>query len=340
MIEFLKKLLTFAAPLIIISIFAVYHDPAEGGLVRLSYEKSKRLYSTKANPQRTYLPIHLDPKKEKSLAVFGDSFIHNADGPGFWEPLTSSYSLACFRNHDFEGEGNPITIALNSQDTLRHLFGEFPEIIIIESVEREFLKRIEDYDRFYALKPSEKNASKKSLANRIDPIRTLYTGGAIIANRIGYPLRNPLEFYTPVVHKWTGKNFPLESKDFLLTFKDDFHNRRTEYNPRELTNSLVELSEKLKLIYPNSEVHLLIIPDKLSVYEGFLNEPPNKQSVLEFIDWNEPILRINLLDTLRFESEKGVTELYTYSGSHLGSNGAELVAEKLKISLNKFSEFY
>lgn len=338
MVEFLNRSLIFAAPLIIISIFATRYDPAEGDLVRMSYEKSRRLYSAKAHSQRPYLPIHIDGKKDKSLAIFGDSFIHNSDGPGFWEPLTSSYSIACFRNHDFEGETNPITIALNSQDTLRYLFEDFPDIIIIETVERSFLNRIKDYNRSYKLKLSEKNFSKISLADRLDPLQALHTGGAIIANRIGYSLRNPLEIQTQLVQKRTGKKIPLASRDFLLTCKDDFENRLMEYDLGEIKNNLQELTERFKRVFPNSEVHLLIIPDKLSVYEGFLNEALKKQSVLKCLDWNLPALRINLLDTLLFESEKGVSELYTYSGSHLGSNGAELVAEKLKISLNKFSE--
>lgn len=328
--QFLFKCALFVGPFVLLYLLSFEYDSMEGGLIRMSYKQSLRKYSpTLSRTEQTdrCCPIFFrTDKTRKSIAIFGDSFIRNHDGPPFWQGLPADYNVACFRQQDFTNK-NPFSLALSMHDTLLDIFGGEPDFIFVETIERSLLDRTNTarVDDSIKQKPIQRIESQN-----VDFIQKTRIGINVLSARLNIPYAESQR----KVHQWHARGIPSFLPNQLLTYRDDFNKRRTSYESSTINRNLKKVISDLRIVYPNSDIQLLIIPDKLTAYEHFLVDPPEKQSVLDYLNWEDPSLKIRLDQVLQKNIEEGSFEVYTYAGTHFGVEGSRICEDEIRRYLN------
>lgn len=324
--QFLVKCALFVGPFVLFYLLSFEYDSREGGLIRMSYKQSLRKYSSTSikteRAARCCPELFQQNSKRKSIAIFGDSFIQNQDGPPFWQGLPADYDVACFRQQDFTNN-NPFSLALSMHDTLLDILGSDPDFVIIETIERNLLNRINDarVDDSIKQKPIQKTESES-----IDFIRKIRCGINVFFAWLNIPYAESQR----LVHHWQALGIPSFLPNHLMTYCNDFDNRKASYQSSGINRKLKKLIADLYVVYPDSDIQLLIIPDKLTAYEQFLVDPPEKRSILEYLNWEYPFLKIRLDQAFRKNIGEGSFEFYTYAGTHFGTEGAKLCEEEIR----------
>jgi len=328
--KFLFRCFFSSVPLLTCVLLSGRYDPQEGGLIRMSYLPSLQQYSTQSSNIQGSFPNETlkfyNDSSSRSIAIFGDSFIRNIEGPPFWSALTQDYTIGCFRQQDFTNS-NPFILAIGAKDTLQSIFGQDPDIIIIETIERHLINRTKYFSKDYTLHPKKTIPQEKK---SLDFVQKIDVGWKMLCGLMKIPYADSQRR----VHQWKASNLPLHQQTSLLTYADDLNHRLPNYDSLSINGKVDSVIHQVQLKYPHSEIQLLIIPDKLTVYEGFLDKRIDQKSVLTVLNWDQTFLRVNLHEVLIQNANDGVEEIYTYSGTHFGKSGANICGEYLKAALN------
>lgn len=329
MFRFLIKLFVFLVPFFILFILGFYYEPKEGGLIRLSYSLSEGKYlEWPINNEIKNVP---ECGNTRDIIIFGDSFLGDPESTSFVEYSRQLSCAILFNHHQFI-ENNSLTIALSAKDTIEKLIGKHPDVIFLQTVERDLEYLLKTFRTIS--KPSEKETNSKTGEygnEKADPFKKINDGVGVLAAMLNVPVKKSQRR----VHNWKAKNLPLLQSNQLLTYHRDFDNRRLHYNAAEINAALDSALFLLQKTYPQSSIQLLIIPDKLTIYEDYLTQQPEKRSILEILDWDKQYLKINLYETLQLLVKNDRQEAYIYSGSHFGEEGAKACAKEIDKFLQK-----
>ena len=328
--KFLFRCFFSCIPLLACVLLSGRYDPQEGGLIRMSYLPSLQQYSTQSSNTQGSFPDETlkfyNDSSSRSIAIFGDSFIRNGEGPPFWSALTQDYNIGCFRQQDFTNS-NPFILAFGAKDTLQSIFGQDPDIIIIETIERHLIKRTKYFSKDNTLQPKKIIPQEKK---SLDFVQKIDVGWKMLCGLMKMPYAQSQRR----VHQWKASNLPLHQQTSLLTYADDLNHRLPNYDSLSINAKVDSVIHQVQLKYPHSEIQLLIIPDKLTIYEQFLTNPPKKSSILKHLNWKSAYLKIRLDEALQILAKEGIFELYTYSGTHFGHTGAHACEQQIRFHLN------
>tara|TARA_B110000503_G_C7082315_1_gene385725 strand:- start:61 stop:1023 length:963 start_codon:yes stop_codon:yes gene_type:complete len=308
MIPYLKKVILFLFPFFLLFLLGGTYDPEEGGLTRLAYSKSMRKYSSVQLIKNNIQVI--ENKRKPSVVIFGDSFI----------PYILSHMLtenvSTFNIHDYKTK-NPFVLALSLKDEAGKVE---PDIIIIETVERALLGRLRGINSDQTAERDDRHAQAKS--EIIEPNFMAQTKNGLF--RLGALLNLNITASQNRVHHWQATHLPLHNPSTLHTISNALDWRKEKYTNVNLR--LNQAYQKIEQSYPEAEIQFLIIPDKLTFFEDYLTTPPSNSSILHDIDWTQSFFQIKLIPQLVAAREKGVMEIYKYSGTHFGESGMKISA--------------
>lgn len=319
--QFLLKLVPHLLVVAAIILCGSLYDPEEGDLIRLSYKNSLRVYSSCETSWQYQAPTKTN-KNLPTIGLFGDSFLGTTNNPPFWVHLTDSFHVIPFRTHDFE-TSNPIDLCINMQDSIHKLLNCSPDFVIVEMIERAF------YDNTDNL-----NFSPRKISTSQNPIDTLPYRGITDYARDGIVLlaRNIglcIPPCTKSTTSFTTSKAPLLRANELLFFSDDLKKRR-KISTSALGLRYEAIYNLAKSSYPKSEILILVIPDKFTAYEGFIsNYSASRKSIFEIYP-NPPDYVLPSHDWINSAISSDLMEVYRYSDTHLGDNGAQAIGKNLK----------
>ena len=315
---FILKFIPYCIALTIIMCYGAAYDPYEGDLVRLNYRQSLAEYSTNTTPWQ-YQPTDKINPALPSVAIFGDSFLGTPNNQPFWTHLTN-FNVIPFRSHDFQAS-NPIDLCVNMADSVSRLLEENPDFVVIEMVERTFYDNTDNLKFKY--REIQHAAEQKPFHNRriSDYGRD---GITYIARQLGLCIPPCQNSVTSIRTSKAPLLLPTE----LLVYSDDLSKRRSLSN-NEIKHRYITTKELIEAEYPNSDVIILIIPDKLTAYEDFISESLDiDESFLKSLH-RPPHFVAPSLNWISDAIASGQMEVYRYSDTHFGENGSKAIAQNL-----------
>lgn len=315
---FILKLTPYCITLAIIMCFGAAYDPLEGDLIRLSYRHSLAAYSTHPSPWQ-YQPISKLDTTLPSVAIFGDSFLGTLNHQPFWTYLTN-FNVLPFRSHDFD-TSNPIDLCINMADSVRSVLEEDPDFVVIEMVERSF------YDNTDNLKFKYREIQRASQQKPFHKRKLSDYGSdgvTYIARRLGFCIPPCNQSVTLIKTRKAPMLLPTE----LLVYSDDLNKRRS-ISEIEINDRYRKVKDLSQAEYQNSDIIILIIPDKLTAYEDFISESLDiDESFLNTLH-QPPHFVAPSLNWISDAIASGQMEVYRYSDTHFGDNGSNAIAQNL-----------
>ncbi len=202
---------------------------------------------------------------------------------------------------------------------------EMPKVVVLESVEREFVFRLCDVDFCSSIKPraSVYNPVKPAIEKQTD-FSTFYKN-QLIKNQaiLNVHLRDSL-FTCP------------EKEKELYFYKDDIRIPKEEQIQTAISNleSLFQLAKKKNIC-----LFYVVAADKYDVYQEFAvdNRYPKKEILDRFIGFEANPYFVNTKHILLKNARLGVTDLYYADDTHWSPIGAKIVAEEIARRMDSLS---
>lgn len=344
--KFIKKIVFFSIPFLVIIILSnIFYSKEEGDLIRIGniyrdpfYRKSFEYYNNQqVEPYNNLFSEDTNLDKEYDILIIGDSFAKQSQGI---ISALNDKELKCLlwgnsilKDVDFS---NPIQnlISLLNGDVLSRFKIDY---IILESVERAFVSRVDSLDNTSALFISDlerykERTSQKKISDgnlnmkfvKMIPNNFFRENGSCKDKVYSFNLKSSL--------------FSGYRNRTLLSYDEDIDN--IEINNRE--ESVRELNEvlcQLSISCQARGVKLIVLPapDKYDVYFDYII---NKDSfpVPKFFsilgDLPKNYIYIDSKSILEKELSKGTKDLYYFDDTHWSPIAASMISNAIGDSIN------
>ncbi len=324
--KFLIKSLIVGIPFFVLLVFPnVYNFKTSGDLGDLSliyFDDSYRKSIETQKPQcQTFYckSVYELMENRADILVIGDSFAHK----GFQDYLSVNINKSVttlWHNLDIEANAIFTTLMLEKRDLI-------PDVVIIESVERVFVKRLMNMKLDTVLDVDSIYYRPKAVQiNYIDKAQDFYK------KKLG--MSNPVKMAKLSKSLYTCKD---KERD-LYFYQDDLYT----YSESDVNTAF----ENLKLLhnYAKSKGVFLIYvvaADKYDVYQDYIVNNPYKPNKLlsEGNRFDSLPYFINTKYILTETSEMGVKDIYWADDTHWSPVGAKIVAEEIARKIDSFRIF-
>lgn len=210
-----------------------------------------------------------------------------------------------------------------------------PKYLILESVEREAIKRLttnftlKDTISAEEVTKSFKDWQPNKVNKNINFRFSMINNGNLkfIANNLQYTFRDKARNSSVLIAQMDKTLFTSSKGDRLIFYEDDYKNARlsTPQNIIEANKNLNKLSEVLK----TKGIVLVFMPvvDKLNLYEPYLKQHKYEKSCFfeEFRKLPKDYIFIDTKAILAKKLEKGVKDVYYQDDSHWNWKASEAI---------------
>lgn len=349
--RFFIKSALFIIPIYLLYGLTIYsYKTDRGDLLRIGYLMNNSNYRDILNEESENTLIYYDrisnnnKPKQYNVLVIGDSFsdreIIGCNTYVDYLSKNDSINLLLFDNELINSNPIQTLLDISNGDILNNIKVEY---IILQSVERNFIRRIDKI----------KSSNELSYDSLLNIIQAYNREDHQITYRV--PFFSSTVFKVPVyniLYHFTDK--PFDSKTYkvattnalftgesnqLLFYADDL----TSIDLNNNYNSILELNEILNLISNNLDkkgIKLIVLPspDKYDMYYEYIVDKNNYLKPL-FFDHFEKVqkdyLYVNSKRILN-NAIKTKKDIYLYGDSHWSPKGAEIIASELRKIILKY----
>ena len=250
------------------------------------------------------------------MAFMGDSFVNETPFPQFLSELTKHNSTILVSFNLGSSEQSFISLC-NTNETM-------PQIVILESVERDFVNRLSMLDFGSETRPEPLEYSNGK--SKQTDFFTFYK------NNI---LKNPSLFWLPL----TDSLFSCHGKEKELLF----HTGDLYEIEESVTQTAISKLDSLFQFAQERDITLfyVVAADKYDVYQEFVegNVYPSKSILDAFTGFERNPYFVNTKDILLKKARQGVTDLYYADDTHWSPIGAKIVAEEIARRIDSLGIF-
>ena len=338
-----KKLLLFGLPFIIaIVLFTSRYEASGGDLNRIGYYSVDPNYRNQVicppssnSALIDYKTLEDIPSKVNILTI-GDSFIQT--NYGFQKYMFTEDNETVIVNISSQVFGNPYQMLyslINDGFFERHEI----DVVILQSVERASVIRASDLqiDQGVIL-----NREPNDLINNENNLNKLVK---LITDSLNFVFFN-LEYNDFLDFNLSPAGI-IELNDYffsindnnLLYYKDDLNNRVYNNNLDNITNLNQTISDlSSKLIEHQTELVLIIAPDKSTVYSDYTNFESKSDFALLFDLFDKDYHYIDSFSLFNSLLVQGTKDLYYFDDTHWSCIGAYEIAKEIEglILVNDF----
>ena len=200
-----------------------------------------------------------------------------------------------------------------------------PQIIVLESVERQFVERLSDLDFSSSVRPVQIKPSNQKPEKQTD-IATFYKNQIIDNHAVRHiHLRDSLF------------SCPNKEKDLY------FYHEDLQFPSDEQIQIAISKLDSLFLFAKEKHIQLfyVIAADKYDVYQDFaIDNPYSQKTVLNsFSQFENNPYFVSTRPLLNEKAKKGVTDLYYADDTHWSPVGAKIVAEEIARRIDSLGVF-
>lgn len=253
--------------------------------------------------------------KSNKLVFLGDSFTRSIY-PNCLASIIQKPSAKYFADNIESPEDT--FIALCNMDV------EMPDVVVLESVEREFVFRLCDVD--FSSNQRPKASAYKPVKEKQTDFSTFYKN-QVLQNQavINISLRDSL--FT----------CPRKEKE-LYFYRDDLRFPEEQQIQVAISNldSLFQLAKKKDIC-----LFYVVAADKYDVYQEFAidNEFPQKETLDRFVGFDDNPYFVNTKQVLLKNARQGVKDLYYADDTHWSPIGAQMVANEIARRMDSLGVF-
>lgn len=344
----IRKIIIFISPWAFLFIFNYYNLEFDSGdLLRLSYSyksfKNKTIKNFPTSNKKHSNIINCNSQKKKGIDILsiGDSF---SDIEYSYTDFLTDFGHKVVHIGRTDGiNSNPFQKCVDIINL--GILDEFnPKIVLIESVERSLLDRINEINYLSVPRKSTyfKNETNQTTPKILDKQKTEFND---------YVLRSILkapktQFYFNIIEKkpndipvhftkLKNQNQFYPENNTLLFYHDDLVEFKFDSTLIKHTIKSIEKFDDF-CIEHHVKVYYIVAPDKYDVYfDEIVNSQRYKKSLFSQF-WNENNSNLNIIDAYKIIKQlkkKNFSNLYYYGDTHWTSIVTEKIAEEINTKL-------